>query len=436
MTRFQRLAIATACTTLLLFSLGGLVRATGSGLGCTSWPKCGPDRWLPYPTLESWVEYSHRFVAFVVVVLVAVQATVAWRRLRSTPSVRRLSIAAVPLVLSQAVLGGIVVRTELDPAWVTLHFAFAMALVAVLVANAVEARYAFAIRRRVAAPDRNVGRNVLGPIGWTVIATFGALLVGTYVRATDSGLAFRDWPLMDGRLVPALGGAATWMFLHRVLAALSALLVLYVFIKTWIAPRIPALSWLSGIALVLMVAQVLVGAANVWSELRPAAVTAHVALAATIWATLVALWVTARRETERGRSSEGLEVDARANGKRSTLRETTAAYFRLTKPRIIVLLLITTVPAMALAEGGVPSLSLVLATLVGGAIAAGSANAINCYLDRDVDELMRRTRSRPLPAHLIEPDNALAFGYVLGAVSFLFLATTVNILAATLALSA
>jgi heme o synthase len=435
MTRFHRLAIATACTTLLLFGVGGLVRATGSGLGCTSWPKCGPDRWLPYPTLESWVEYSHRFVAFVVVVLVAVQAVVAWRRLRSTPSVRRLSIAAVPLVLSQALLGGIVVQTELDPAWVTLHFAFAMALVAVLVANAVEARYAFAIRR-FAAPDRNVGRNVVGPIGWTVIATFGALLVGTYVRATDSGLAFRDWPLMDGRLVPALGGAATWMFLHRVLAALSALLVLYVFIKTWIAPRISALSWLSGIALVLMVAQVLVGAANVWSELRPAAVTAHVALAATIWASLVALWVTARLEAERGRSSEGLEVDARANGKRSTLRETTAAYFRLTKPRIIVLLLITTVPAMALAEGGVPSFSLVLATLVGGAIAAGSANAINCYLDRDVDEVMRRTRSRPLPAHLIEPDSALAFGYILGAVSFLFLATTVNVLAATLALSA
>jgi heme o synthase len=209
-----------------------------------------------------------------------------------------------------------------------------------------------------------------------------------------------------------------------------------VFIKTWITPRIPALSWLAGIALVLMVAQVLVGAANVWSELRPAAVTAHVALAATIWATLVALWVTARRETEGGRSSESLDVDARANGKRSTLRETTAAYFRLTKPRIILLLLITTVPAMALAEGGVPSIPLMLATLVGGAIAAGSANAINCYLDRDVDEVMRRTRSRPLPAHLIDPDNALAFGYILGAVSFLFLATTVNILAATLALSA
>jgi protoheme IX farnesyltransferase len=430
MDRFHRLAIATASTTLLLFGVGGLVRATGSGLGCTSWPRCGPDRLLPYPTFESWVEYSHRFLAFIVVVLVAVQAFAAWRRHRGI--VRALSLVAVPLVVAQAALGGIVVRTDLHPAWVTVHFGFAMALVAVLVANAVEARYARAARVRRVAP----GPRVVALIGWTVVVTFGALLVGTYVRATDSGLAFRDWPLMDGRLVPALGGAATAMFLHRVLAAASALLVLYVFIRTWSAPRNRPLSWLPAIALVLMVAQVLVGAANVWSELRPAAVTAHVALSAAIWATLVAMWVTARRETKTGRSSGALDVDVRANGKRATLRETTAAYFQLTKPRIIVLLLVTTVPAMALAERGLPDPWLILATLVGGAVAAGSANAINCYLDRDVDEVMRRTRSRPLPAHRIEPENALAFGYVLGAASFLFLATTVNVLAASLALSA
>jgi protoheme IX farnesyltransferase len=431
MTRFQKLAIATASTTLLLFGVGGLVRASGSGLGCTSWPKCGPDRWLPYPTIESWVEYSHRFLAFVVVVLVGMQAFAAWRRHRGT-TVVRLSLIAVPLVLAQAVLGGIVVRTELDPWWVTAHFAFAMALLAVLVANAVEARYAERPRVRGIAP----GRRVAALVGWTAVVTFGALVVGTYVRATDSGLAFRDWPLMDGRLVPALGGAATSMFLHRVFAALSALLVLYVFIRTWSAPRNRPLSRISAVALLLIVVQVLVGAANVWTGLRPAAVTAHVALSAAIWATLVAMWVTARRETERGRPSGALDVDVRANGKRATLRETTAAYFQLTKPRIIVLLLVTTVPAMALAERGMPPLWLVLATLVGGAIAAGSANAINCYLDRDVDEVMRRTRARPLPAHRIEPESALAFGYVLGATSFLFLATTVNVLAASLALSA
>ena len=98
---------------------------------------------------------------------------------------------------------------------------------------------------------------------WTAGVAFAALVVGTYVRATGSGLAFRDWPLMDGRLVPTLGGAATWMFLHRVFAALSALLVLYTFIRSWSRPRNPVLSALSAVALALMAAQVLVGAADV-----------------------------------------------------------------------------------------------------------------------------------------------------------------------------
>jgi protoheme IX farnesyltransferase len=102
----------------------------------------------------------------------------------------------------------------------------------------------------------------------------------------------------------------------------------------------------------------------------------------------------------------------------------------------VELLLVTTVPAMILARRGMPSIWLVLATLVGGAMAAGSANAINCYLDRDIDEVMRRTRRRPLPAHEIEPERALSFGYALGAMSFFFLAVTVNVLAASLALSA
>jgi protoheme IX farnesyltransferase len=91
---------------------------------------------------------------------------------------------------------------------------------------------------------------------------------------------------------------------------------------------------------------------------------------------------------------------------------------------------------MILAAHRVPPLALILATLVGGAIAAGSANAVNMYLDRDIDELMRRTRRRPLPSHAVKPERALRFGFVLGAVSFFFLSMTVNVLAASLALSA
>jgi protoheme IX farnesyltransferase len=115
---------------------------------------------------------------------------------------------------------------------------------------------------------------------------------------------------------------------------------------------------------------------------------------------------------------------------------TVKAYVALTKPRIIELLLVTTVPTMVIAQRGLPPLWLVVATLVGGSLAAGSANAINNFVDRDIDELMTRTAHRPLPRHSVEPVAALWFGIVLGVVSFAWLAATVNLLSAVLAVSA
>ena len=118
------------------------------------------------------------------------------------------------------------------------------------------------------------------------------------------------------------------------------------------------------------------------------------------------------------------------------LRDVLAAYVGLTKPRIIELLLVTTVPAMFLAAGGVPSLALVAYTLVGGCLAAASANVFNCVLDRDIDERMRRTRRRPLPRHAVGPRAATIFGAVLGVLSTLWLGLAVNWLSAFLALGA
>jgi protoheme IX farnesyltransferase len=112
------------------------------------------------------------------------------------------------------------------------------------------------------------------------------------------------------------------------------------------------------------------------------------------------------------------------------------AYVALTKPRIIELLLVTTVPTMVLAARGLPSLATVLATLLGGTLAAGSANSLNCYLDRDIDARMRRTANRPLAKATVAPVEALVFGIVLGALSVLALGLLVNPLAAGLALAA
>jgi protoheme IX farnesyltransferase len=118
------------------------------------------------------------------------------------------------------------------------------------------------------------------------------------------------------------------------------------------------------------------------------------------------------------------------------VRDVVTAYLGLTKPRIIELLLVTTVPAMFLAAGGVPPFIVVLATMVGGCLAAASANAINCVLDRDIDEQMRRTRRRPLPRHAVSPLGATVFGMILGIAATLWLGYFVNWLSAALALGA
>ena len=465
LTRFQKLTLATAATTIVLFAVGGLVRGSDSGLGCSTWPQCYPGRLFPAGTIHSLIEFSHRFLVLITSVLVGVTAYFAWRDYRSIGNIFGPAVAAIPLVIGQAVLGGIVVRTDLNEWWVTVHFAVALAFVADVVYLSVNSLYeaknqadheagneakneAKSAARSRPASGAIQGFEKLAVL--TTIATGVLLLVGTYVRAKGAGLAFTDWPLMGGKLVPALGGAATAMFLHRVLAAFVFLLVLWLVIRVRTStPRARELVVLSMLALALFVAQILTGAANVLSRLKPWAVVAHVALSVLIWATLVALTTVARRSATQVDAVEtapaGPEPDAaeapvaqvvevaKVGG---SLKATIQAYVQLTKPRIIVLLLITTVPAMMLAQHGMPPLWLILATLLGGTIAAGSANSINMYLDRDIDQLMRRTRRRPLPSHAVTPERALGFGFVLGAFSFFFLSITVNMMAASLALSA
>jgi len=125
-----------------------------------------------------------------------------------------------------------------------------------------------------------------------------------------------------------------------------------------------------------------------------------------------------------------------AHGNRRTPTTVLGAYVALTKPRIIELLLITTVPTMILAERGWPATWLVFVTLVGGTLSAGSANAVNMYVDRDIDALMERTQSRPLVTGAIEPRNALIFAVSLQVVAFAVLWAGANLLSAVLAFAA
>jgi protoheme IX farnesyltransferase len=134
--------------------------------------------------------------------------------------------------------------------------------------------------------------------------------------------------------------------------------------------------------------------------------------------------------------SSDLQNDGLTQVDDSHRQSTVRAYIALTKPRIIELLLVTTIPTMFLAAGGFPFLGVVCWTLLGGALSAGGANVLNCYFDRDIDALMHRTQARPSATGQISPRNTMAFGLILSALSVILLAVTVNALSAALSAGA
>ena len=437
MTRFQKLAALTLATTILLVIVGVAVRATGSGLGCPDWPLCYGQLIPPLDDPKAWIEWIHRDIAAIIGFLILGLAFLAIRDHRDRPSILWPSLAAVGLVGFQAWLGRETVRLGNSGESVTAHLAAAMTLVGLLVFLTVRPGY----------PARFSGRGASQR--FTLLAAFGAattfalLLFGSHVTATDSALVFPDWPLMGGTLVPPLADASSAQILHRWVAAVVAVIVAIVAIVAVRTQRShPPIVRLAVGAAALFALQIVVGGLQVLTQLSAWTQTLHLALGAIIWAMLAGLTVvsyyTARTQVVDPQPGQGEGSAASPRTRGDSIR----AYIALTKPRIIELLLVTTVPAMVLATRWVPGLdwgtwgTLVVWTMVGGTLAAGSANAINCYLDRDIDLLMTRTRRRPLPAHQVEPERAVVFGIVLGAISFVVMAWFVNLLAAFLTLLA
>jgi protoheme IX farnesyltransferase len=257
------------------------------------------------------------------------------------------------------------------------------------------------------------------------------MLLGSWVTGHHAGLAYGDFPLMGGRMLPAIASSEQAIHVaHRLMSLVVVALVL----GTWLAVRrstdAPLPRRLATWLLVLVAVQVALGGLNVLSRLSAFFVVPHLIVGAGLWALCVWLALAQRRL----RRSE-LRATAPTTHEAGPI-DTVRAYVALTKPRIIELLLVTTLPTMVLANGGIPAPWLMAAVVLGGVLAAGGANAINMFVDRDIDDVMRRTRHRPLPRHAVTPTAALAFGIVLSVVAFAWLTWTVNLLSAALALSA
>ncbi len=445
MTRFQKLAAATVVTAILLVTIGVIVRATGSGLGCPDWPLCHGQLIPALGDYQAWLEWIHRTVAVIIGFEVLGLAILALVDHRDRRVLVGATVVAVLLVGFQAWLGKETVRLGNSGESVTAHLASAMALVGLLVWILARSLY----------PAR-LGGN--GSQRFTLIAAFGAasvfalLLFGSHVTATSQWYVFPDWPLMGGTFFPTLTDQNSAHVLHRWIAVVVGLIVAAVFVVAWrLQSRTQPIVRLAALAALLFPIEAIVGGLQVLSGLAGWTQTLHLALGAVIWALLVGLVSvsylegrSAVTETAGGSgdpaTGSGRPEDAATEPR--TRKDAVRAYIALTKPRIIELLLVTTVPAMVLATRQVPGIQLghwlwlTVWTLVGGTLAAGSANAINCYLDRDIDLLMARTRRRPLPAHQVEPERAVVFGLALGAIAFAVLAFFVNLLAAFLGLLA
>jgi protoheme IX farnesyltransferase len=451
MTTFRRLALLTAAATYLLVVIGAIVRSTGSGMGCPDWPTCH-GAWLPpLGDTAAWIEWTHRTVAMIVGFLVLGLVVLALVRHRRQMSLVVPSVGALLLVGFQAYLGKITVETNNAGEWVTAHLATALALLALLTFIAIRASYPANLAER----GRTQRFTLL--VAFVAAAVYALMLFGAHVTATGASLVFPDWPLFNGELFPALSAdpalasLQTAHFLHRFVAAVVGVLLLAATVVLWRAVRrsrteVPggqSVLALVATAAALFAVQVIVGALQITTSLAAWAVALHLALGALIWALLVGAafvsYFAARSSPIADAPVDGADSSARSDStsvRQSTLRERVSAYVALTKPRIIELLLVTTVPAMFLAARGVPDLWLVWWTLLGGTLAAGAANAINCYIDRDIDLLMTRTRRRPLPAHTVSEENALIFGLALGVISFGVMAWFTNLVAAFLTLLA
>jgi len=293
MSRFGKLAVTTVAATLVLIAFGGFVRAMEAGLGCPDWPTChgslNPPSSLGYGALKlAWIEHSHRLWAAVLIALIVALAVYAHRS-RQPRQVRMVTLWLVPAVLSQAVLGAIVVWLKLDAASVVLHLSGALTVLALAIYVALQSAAPAVVRPRLGSLP-----------AVTLAVTVGQMLLGSAVTGWSAGLAYGTFPSFNGRVLPS-SVASTQQALH-VAHRLTAYVVVGLVVALWLRARQsePMVSLYAPLALGLVAVQVVLGALNIWFKLEAWSVAPHLAVGSWIVAALlvVVFRSSARTSTE------------------------------------------------------------------------------------------------------------------------------------------
>lgn len=423
----HRFTLACVAATVLLLLAGGLVTSTGSGLAVPDWPL---SFGTIFPPLVGGVlyEHGHRLIAASVGLMTV--ALAIWFALRERRRwVRRLAAVALGAVVAQGLLGGLTVILRLPPAVSVAHACLAQAFFCALVTLALGTSRGFV--ESDPRPPRGRGAVSLRALGTASIALLsGQLILGAVMRHTGAGLAIPDFPLAFGALVPPLRTFEIAIhFAHRVGALVVSAAVVWTALRALRGrPRRGDLAVPALLALALLVAQILLGAASVATRLAILPTTLHLVNGALLLAACLVLTLRASRTPR-----HSLGAAPQVSGERLRPVGRLADFLELTKPRVTTLVLVTTLAGFYLGSRGPLDAGLLLHTLVGTLLVAAGTSALNQYLERDADARMLRTRSRPLPQGRIAPGAALLFAGAISIGGILHLALAVNLITALLA---
>ena len=283
----QRIAFVTVALTVVLVGVGVLVRVTGSGLGCPDWPLChgGP---IPPGQKHALIEFSHRFTAMIVGFLVIATAAFAWKVYRHSMRTVVAAIAVVPLVGFQGILGAITVKRELPPEVVATHLITAMAVLSMELFVAIsmfleDPAHKHSSIHNLQKMARGIGTLALAAAAWLVVVMW----IGAYMSESGASTACKGWPGCNAGLLPGSDSREVTHMVHRYLAAGLALVVVPFVVSAYRQRRnVPAAAWFGGIVGGLYVAQVLIGALNVWFTFPDTLAVSHTVVATLVWVVL------------------------------------------------------------------------------------------------------------------------------------------------------
>ncbi|MFM8319826.1 MAG: heme o synthase [Chloroflexota bacterium] len=424
--RYRNLLLAAAILVYLVILTGGAVSASGSAGACPDWPTC-LGSFAPPSGDSPLIAYAHRLFTALAAPLVIAAAFSAWRSRRSpaplNPLLTRPVYLSLATLAAQVALGALLAlfSPTLRPWMNAAHLALSLVALAALSAAAAAAFYPQLNRPSFRSP---FGRLAL----LTAAGLFILLVSGAVVKATGAAAACQAWPVCRADL--AGGSPAAWLAMgHRVIVALAGALMLALLLRAWRTQRTQAPVIVAATAAaVLFFAQALLGAQLVAGY--PAYLLGlHQATAVAVWAA-IAVVLAAVGLAARTAEDERLEAQA-IHGRRGVARD----LLMLTKPIVVLLLLVTTYAGMVIGAKAWPPAWLTFWTLLGGFLAAGGSGAINQYIDREDDQKMQRTQKRPIPSGKLTPGEGLAFGVGTALASFYLLTAFVNFLAALLSLA-